>query len=145
MRIEKTTPFLIEKLNFYHSAFFGAAERKEMPRCAPRGRSRNEIGNKIRFFWKKVLQNGKVCDIISKHGQGGIAQLVRAHGSHPWGREFESPCLHHHLNRIRGISAAGSAQHWQCWGQGFESPMLHQNNIIRTFCRLVMGSDLLFL
>ena len=26
----------------------------------------------------------------------------------------------------RGISAAGSAQHWQCWGQGFESPMLHQ-------------------
>ena len=26
---------------------------------------------------------------------GGIAQLVRAHGSHPWGREFESPCLHH--------------------------------------------------
>ncbi len=26
---------------------------------------------------------------------------------------------------IRGISAAGSAQHWQCWGQGFESPMLH--------------------
>ena len=26
----------------------------------------------------------------------------------------------------RGISAVGSAQHWQCWGQGFESPMLHQ-------------------
>ena len=25
---------------------------------------------------------------------GGIAQLVRAHGSHPWGRGFESPCLH---------------------------------------------------
>ena len=25
-----------------------------------------------------------------------------------------------------GISAVGSAQHWQCWGQGFESPMLHQ-------------------
>ena len=30
------------------------------------------------------------------------------------------------VNIIRGISAAGSAQHWQCWGQGFESPMLHQ-------------------
>ena len=27
----------------------------------------------------------------------------------------------------RGISAAGSAQHWQCWGQRFESAMLHQN------------------
>ena len=27
---------------------------------------------------------------------------------------------------MRGISAVGSAQHWQCWGQGFESPMLHQ-------------------
>ncbi len=26
---------------------------------------------------------------------------------------------------LRGISAAGSAQHWQCWGQGFESPILH--------------------
>ena len=26
----------------------------------------------------------------------------------------------------RGISAVGSAQHWQCWGQGFESPMLHK-------------------
>ena len=31
------------------------------------------------------------------------------------------------------------------FGQGFDSPHLHQNNIIRTFCRLVMGSDLLFL
>ena len=29
--------------------------------------------------------------------------------------------------KARGISAVGSAQHWQCWGQGFESPMLHQN------------------
>ena len=27
----------------------------------------------------------------------------------------------------RGISAVGSAQHWQCWGQEFESPMLHHN------------------
>ena len=32
-----------------------------------------------------------------------------------------------------GISAAGSAQHWQCWGQGFESPMLHQ---IKSTCFL---------
>ena len=29
----------------------------------------------------------------------------------------------------RGISAVGSAQHWQCWGQGFKSPMLHQKNL----------------
>lgn len=25
-----------------------------------------------------------------------------------------------------GISAVGSASHWQCGGQGFKSPMLHQ-------------------
>ena len=37
-------------------------------------------------------------------------------------RGFES----HHLRHIRGISAVGSASHWQCGGQGFESPMLHQ-------------------
>ena len=24
-----------------------------------------------------------------------------------------------------GISAVGSASHWQCGGQGFKSPMLH--------------------
>ena len=29
-------------------------------------------------------------------------------------------------NSARGISAVGSAPHWQCGGQGFESPMLHQ-------------------
>ena len=29
------------------------------------------------------------------------------------------------MNGMRGISAVGSAQHWQCWGQEFESPMLH--------------------
>ena len=28
-------------------------------------------------------------------------------------------------NLFWGISAVGSAQHWQCWGQGFKSPMLH--------------------
>ena len=30
-------------------------------------------------------------------------------------------------NIARGISAAGSARHWQCRGQGFESPMLHSS------------------
>ena len=30
-------------------------------------------------------------------------------------------------------------------GRGFDPLRVHQNNIIRTFCRLVMGSDLLFL
>ena len=29
---------------------------------------------------------------------------------------------------FRGISAVGSASHWQCGGQGFESPMLHSLN-----------------
>ena len=36
-------------------------------------------------------------------------------------RGFES----HHLRQFRGISAAGSAPHWQCGGHGFESRMLH--------------------
>ena len=37
-------------------------------------------------------------------------------------------CCHKTLDIefIWGISAVGSAQHWQCWGQGFESPILHQ-------------------
>ena len=29
--------------------------------------------------------------------------------------------------KIWGISAVGSASHWQCGGQGFESPMLHHS------------------
>ena len=37
------------------------------------------------------------------------------------------------MRRSWGISAVGSAQHWQCWGQGFKSPMLHQTAQIRTF------------
>ena len=36
----------------------------------------------------------------------------------------DKPC--YTITRSRGISAVGSAQHWQCWGQEFESPMLHQ-------------------
>ena len=32
-------------------------------------------------------------------------------------------------NLFWGISAVGSAQHWQCWGQGFKSPMLHQRAV----------------
>ena len=30
------------------------------------------------------------------------------------------------FNYVRGISAVGSAQHWQCWGHGFESRTLRQ-------------------
>ena len=29
---------------------------------------------------------------------------------------------------FRGISAVGSAPHWQCGGQGFKSPILHQKS-----------------
>ncbi len=38
-----------------------------------------------------------------------------------------------------GISAVGSASHWQCGGQGFESPMLHQtkNGGISDFYRFI--------
>ena len=32
------------------------------------------------------------------------------------------------LYHYRGISAVGSASHWQCGGQGFKSPMLHQKS-----------------
>ena len=43
---------------------------------------------------------------------GGMAQLVRAHGSHPWGRWFESNCLHHLQSKSRNdldflLSASG--------------------------------------
>ena len=48
-------------------------------------------------------------------------------------------------NLFRAISSAGRAPGSQSGGQGFDPPMVHQNNIIRTLCRLVMGSDLLFL
>ena len=41
----------------------------------------------------------------------------------------------------RGISAAGSAQHWQCWGQRFESAMLHKAKI----SELDKGSDIFVL
>ena len=43
-------------------------------------------------------------------------------------RGFES----HHLRHFRGISAAGSAPHWQCGGHGFESRMLHTRLISKT-------------
>ena len=33
-----------------------------------------------------------------------------------------------------GISAVGSASHWQCGGQGFKSPMLHQKKYGTLLC-----------
>ena len=30
----------------------------------------------------------------------------------------------------RGVSAVGSASHWQCGGQGFESPTLHFERLL---------------
>ena len=42
-------------------------------------------------------------------------------------------------------SSAGRAFGSHPRGRGFDPLRVHQNNIIRTFCRLVMGSDLLFL
>ena len=38
---------------------------------------------------------------------------------------FTKPGSYDNISAVRGISAVGSAQHWQCWGQEFESPMLH--------------------
>ena len=39
---------------------------------------------------------------------------------------YKRPHLCYNTSRSRGISAVGSAPHWQCGGQEFESPMLHQ-------------------
>ena len=58
------------------------------------------------------------------------------------------PCIEAlFLPGLRGYVTAltGRALDWQSRGQRFDPANLHQNNIIRTFCRLVMGSDLLFL
>ena len=41
------------------------------------------------------------------------------------------------ISSVRGISAVGSAQHWQCWGQEFESPMLHHKTTLNSTTRLV--------
>lgn len=41
----------------------------------------------------------------------------------------------------RGVSAVGSAQHWQCWGQGFESPTLHQTDAQSAFQPFQKNSD----
>lgn len=43
-------------------------------------------------------------------------------------RLFEAP---------RGISAVGSASHWQCGGQGFKSPMLHQKKYGTLLCSVL--------
>ena len=52
---------------------------------------------------------------------------------------FTKPDGYDIIPSVRGISAVGSAQHWQCWGQEFESPMLHKRpemlkiNVLRVF------------
>lgn len=43
-----------------------------------------------------------------------------------------------------GISAAGSARHWQCRGQGFKSPMLHQSKASSAKCASRLFSLLWF-
>ena len=40
-----------------------------------------------------------------------------------------------------GVSAVGSAQHWQCWGQGFESPTLHQTDAQSAFQPFQKNND----
>ena len=43
----------------------------------------------------------KVCYNVSRNG--GIAQLVRAFGSHPRGRRFEPYCLHQEKSKSRDL------------------------------------------
>ena len=38
---------------------------------------------------------------------------------------------------VRGISAVGSAPHWQCGGHGFKSRMLHQKVVTPTFTKKI--------
>ena len=64
---------------------------------------------KIKKILKKGFTNPKSCD--------NIYLADEATATEAW-----------------GISAVGSAQHWQCWGQEFESPMLHQ---MRSFQRRI--------
>ena len=59
-----------------------------------------------------------------------IIVIVRAFGAvgsaserHSEGHKFES-CNAHLFFIFWGVSAVGSARHWQCRGQGFESPTL---------------------
>ena len=46
------------------------------------------------FFYQKGLSNAANCDKIANDVSGGIAQSVRAHASHAWGRWFKSNYLH---------------------------------------------------
>ena len=52
-----------------------------------------KIGIKAKYI---LILFTKHCIIKKSYERryGGIAQLVRAHGSHPWGRRFEPCCLH---------------------------------------------------
>ena len=56
---------------------------------------------------------------------------------------YKLPVVCYTISRSRGISAAGSAQHWQCWGQRFESAMLHQNKSesVRRFGFFAFSTD----
>ena len=61
-----------------------------------------------------------------------FAAIIDESGWHPENAVslISKKCLHSPLIRailsfVRGISAVGSAPHWQCGGQGFKSPMLH--------------------
>ena len=57
--------------------------------------------------------------------QRGVVQSVERWSPKP-NVEGSSPSAPvHNAASIRGISAVGSAPHWQCGGQGFKSPMLH--------------------
>lgn len=55
------------------------------------------------FFESFLLTFRSECCILLFtifHSFGGIAQLVRAFGSHPKGRGFEPPCVHHIRTKV---------------------------------------------
>ena len=67
-------------------------------------RARQKIQVERLGFFTFRIDKLKKCAIIVLHKSGGIAQPVRAFGSHPRGRGFESLCLHQNQRERQSLS-----------------------------------------
>ena len=81
----------------------------------------NEDSQKLSGF--KMLDN-----IISYMESGLLAKINLKYGKKLFTKRKNCAIIILAVKAVWGISAAGSAQHWQCWGQEFESPMLHHQD-----------------
>ena len=96
------------------------------------------------------MTNQSGCATIPSQ-YGGIAQLVRAFGSHPRGLGFESPCLHHILHHSNPFTTQTNGVSGGVW---FLFPVpaaydpaeltLHHNNIIIQHLMKVSAKILLY-